>query len=114
MAKLKIYIDENVDTRVAEGLRKRGIKAFSAVEKRMAGVSDIEHFKHASNLEAVIFTHDHHFLEIANSITKEGKHHRGVIFIGMNQLSVGECIKRLALYAEVLSAEEMINKIEFL
>jgi len=30
LAKLKIYIDENVDIRVAEGLRKRGIKVLSA------------------------------------------------------------------------------------
>lgn len=114
MAKLKIYTDENVDIRVVEGLRKRGIKAFSAVEKGMVGVSDIEHFKYASNSGAVIFTHDHHFLEIANSFIKEGKEHKGVIFVEMNQLSIGECIKRLALYAEVLSPEEMINKVGFL
>lgn len=30
----------------------------------------------------------------------------------MNRLRVGECVKRLALYAEVLSAEEMLNQIE--
>ena len=41
MARLKIYTDENVDVRVAEGLRNRGIKAFSAVEKGLTGVSDI-------------------------------------------------------------------------
>ncbi len=68
MAKLKIYIDENVDIRVAEGLKRRGIKALSAVEKGMAGVSDIDHFRYAIDLKAVIFTHDHHFLEIANSL----------------------------------------------
>lgn len=114
MAKLKIYIDENVDVRIAEGLRKRGIKAFSAIEKGAIGVSDMEHFRYASDMQAVIFTHDHHFLKIAKSLTKEGKDHWGVIFVEMNKLSIGECIKRLALYADVLSAEEMKNQIEFL
>ena len=114
MAKLKIYTDENVDVRVSEGLNLRGIKAFSAIRVGMIGVTDREHFNYASELQAVIFTHDHHFLELANSLTKEGKDHWGVIFAGMNKLSVGECIRRLALYADVLSAEEMKNQIEFL
>ncbi|MEW6163023.1 MAG: hypothetical protein AB1606_06905 [Nitrospirota bacterium] len=87
MARLKIYTDENVDVRIADGLRKRGIRAFSA---------------------------DHHFLEIAKELNNEGKDHWGVIFVEMNKLSVGECIRRLALYADILSAEEMKNQIEFL
>ena len=37
MARLKIYTDENVDVRIAEGLKRRGIKAFSAHEKDMIG-----------------------------------------------------------------------------
>jgi len=44
----------------------------------------------------------------------KGKSHYGVIFIEMNRLGIGECIKRLSLYAEILSAEDMINQIEFL
>ena len=114
MARLKIYTDENVDIRVAEGLKRRGIKACSALEKGMIGAEDIEHFNCAAKIESVIFTHDHHFLEIAGQFTKEGKAHYGVIFAEMNKLGVGECIKRLALYAEVLATEEMMNQIEFL
>lgn len=114
MAKLKIYTDENVDIRIAEGLRRRGIKVISAIEKGMIGASDIEHFKYASDMQAVIFTHDHHFLEIAKTLTKEGKDHWGVIFVEMNKMSVGECIRRLALYADILTPDEMKNQIEFL
>lgn len=114
MARLKIYTDENVDVRIAEGLRKRGIKAFSAIEKGLKGISDMEHFRYASEIQAVIFTHDHHFLQIAKTLTVEGKEHWGVIYVEMNRLGIGECIKGLALYADILSAEEMKNKIEFL
>jgi hypothetical protein len=66
LARLKIYSDENVDVRVAEGLRRRG------------------------------------------------EDHCGVIFVDMHRLRLGECIRRLALYAEVVTAEEMVNRIEFL
>lgn len=114
MAKLKIYTDENVDVGVAEGLRRRGIKTFSAIEKGLAGVDDKEHFQHAVKMQAVIFTHDHHFISLSKEIVTEGKNHYGIIYVGMNKLSVGEIIKRLALYAEVLTAEEMINRVEFL
>jgi len=114
LAKLRIYTDENVDVRVAEGLRSRGIEAFSAIEEGMIGATDREHFAYAFKIQAVIFTHDHHFIEIAKELTKDGKTHYGVIFVDMNRLRVGECVKRLALYTEVLSAEEMKNQIEFL
>lgn len=114
MSRLKIYTDENVDVRISVGLRRRGIKAFSAIEKGMAGVADMEHFKYTTDIQAVIFTHDHHFLEIAKALTEEGKNHCGVIFVEINKLSVGECIRRLSLYADILSAEEMKNQIEFL
>ena len=114
MARLRIYTDENVDVRIAEGLKKRGVTAFSALEKRMAGAADRDHFHYAAEMQAVIFTHDHHFLEIATEFLRHGKDHWGVIFAEMNRLSIGECVKRLALYAEILSVEEMKNRIEFL
>ena len=114
MAKLRIYTDENVDVRVAEGLKKRGIEAFSAKEKRMIGATDLKHFNYAFQIGAAIFTHDSHFIDIAKKLVEEGKNHWGVIFVSINKLSIGECIKRLALCTNVLSAEEMKNKVEFL
>ncbi len=89
MAKLKIYTDENVDVRIAEGLRNRGIKAFSAMERGMTGATDLDHFKYSADIKAVIFTHDHHFLQIAKAFKIEGKSHYGVIFAEMNKLSIG-------------------------
>lgn len=114
MAKLKIYTDENADIHIAEGLRRRGIEAFSAIEKGMVGITDLEHFKYASDKHAVIFTHDHHFIEIAKSFANKGNEHWGIFFAEMHKLSIGECIKRLALYADILSVEEMKNQVEFL
>lgn len=80
----------------------------------MSGSTDTQHFEFAARLKAAIFTHDHHFLEIAKRLNQEGKNHWGIIFAEMNKLTVGACIKRLSRYADILSAEEMINQIEFL
>lgn len=80
----------------------------------MLGAKDEEHFAHAARLQAVIFTHDHRFIEIAEASRRAGKAHYGVIFVEMHRLSFSESIRRLALYAEVVSAEGMINQVEFL
>jgi hypothetical protein len=56
LGRLKLYIDENVDVRIVEGLRKRGMDTFYAVEESSIGIPDEEQFKHAEKLQAVIFT----------------------------------------------------------
>ena len=100
--------------RVAEGLRRRGIEAVSVYHEGKTGISDQAQLAHASALEAVIFTHDSDLIEIAMEINRRGEDHYGVIFAEMHRLRLGECIRRLALYAEVVTVDEMVNRIEFL
>ena len=69
MARLKIYTDENVDVRVAEGLRRRGIEAVSVYHEGKTGVSDQAQLAHAGAHGAVIFTHDSDLIEIAMELT---------------------------------------------
>jgi hypothetical protein len=114
LARLRIYTDENVDVRAAEGLRRRGIEARSAHEEGKLGVADEAQFAHAASLRAAIFTHDHRFVEMAVEKSLRGEEHYGVLFAEMHRLGLGECIRRLALCADVLSAEEMRNRVEFL
>jgi predicted nuclease of predicted toxin-antitoxin system len=114
LARLKIYTDENVDVRVAEGLRRRGVEAVSVYDEGKVGLSDEAQLVHANTLGAVIFTHDADLIEIATETNRLGDDHCGVIFVEMHRLRLGECIRRLALYADVVTAEEMINRIEFL
>lgn len=114
MARLKIYTDENVDVRVADGLRRLGVQAVSVYDEGKDGTSDEAQLAYAATLGAVLFTHDPDLIEIAMEINHRGEDHWGVIFVEMHRLRVGECIRRLALYGEVVAAEEMINRIEFL
>jgi hypothetical protein len=111
---LRIYTDENVDVRVAEGLRRRGVDAFSARDLGTLGHPDARQFARALEERAVIFTHDHHFLAIAAAHVAQGHRHYGVIFAEIDRLPLGECVRRLGLYAEILSAEDLVDRIEFL
>jgi predicted nuclease of predicted toxin-antitoxin system len=63
---MKIYCDENIEAAIIAGLRRRGIEVISARDTGDLGKSDEYHLKRASELEAVILTHDIDFLKLAH------------------------------------------------
>lgn len=112
--RLRIYTDENVDVAVAEGLRRRGIDAWSARDVGNLGLSDEEQLEYTRKERAVVFTHDADFLRLVHQEWQEGREHWGVIYARVGPLTVGECIRRLMDYALFMDAEEMKNRVEFL
>lgn len=108
---MKIYADENIESSIIEGLRRRKIVVLSAVELGYRGKSDEFHMAKASHLEAVVLTHDVDFLMMAGA---PGRKHRGIIFAHSKDVSIGGCIRGVELIANVLSEEDMRNHIEFL
>ncbi len=81
---------------------------------RSAGASDEEQLIYAAKERAVLFTHDVDLIVIARKWTAQGKEHYGVIYVHQDSLSAGECIRRLKDYADILEAEDMLNRVEFL
>ena len=67
--RLRIYTNESVPVAVAEGLRRRQVDAWSARDSGRLGASDEEQLTYACQERAVLFTHDHDFLRIANRWT---------------------------------------------
>lgn len=108
---MKIYADENIERSIIEGLRRRKIELLSAIELGYIGKPDEFHIKKASEMKAVILTHDSDFLRIASS--KEVAHN-GIIFSHSKNVSIGQCIRGVELIARVLTDEDMENYIEFL
>jgi len=111
---MKIYCDENIEAAIVAGLRRREIEVISARDAGDLGKSDEYHLKSASELEAVILTHDVDFLKIAHQWHQEGKEHNGILYAHPLDLSPGECIRIVELVTQVLTEEEMKNHIEFL
>ena len=111
---MKIYCDENIESAIVEGLKRRGIQVISTQDTGDLGKSDEYHLERASKLGAVILTHDVDLLKIAHRWTQEGKEHKGILYAHPLNLSVGECIRMVELVTQVLTEEEMKNHVEFL
>ena len=111
---MKIYCDENIESAIVEGLRRRGIEVVSVRDTGDLGKSDEYHLKRASELEAVILTHDVDFLRMAHQWQQGGKEHKGILYAHPLDLSLGECIRLVELVTQVLTEGEMKNHIEFL
>jgi len=107
--RIKIYADESVNIAIVDGLKRRGVNAFSAKDLGKLGLTDEEQLKTAVQNQAVIFTHDVDFIRIATS-----KNHWGLIYVHQQKLAIGECIKRLKIIAETKTPKEMRNQIIFL
>jgi predicted nuclease of predicted toxin-antitoxin system len=73
---LRIYVDESVNVAVTEGLKRRGVTAFSAKDLGKLGITDEEQLETAIQNKAAIFTHDADFLRIAVD-----KNHLGIIYV---------------------------------
>lgn len=108
---MKIYADENVEHSIIEGLRRRKIEVFSAIELGYDGMPDEFHIQKASEIKAVILTHDFDFLRIANN---PGINHNGIIFTHSSNVSIGQCIRGVELICSILTDKEMKNHVEFL
>ncbi len=108
---MKIYADENIERSIIEGLRRRKIEVVSTRELGYLSKSDEFHLKKASELKAVILTHDIDFVRMASS---SGVNHAGIIFSHPKNVSIGQCIRGVELITSILTEEDMENHIEFL
>lgn len=55
---VRLYLDEDVRSLLAEVLRQRGYDAVSAIEKGFIGLSDEEQILHATNQGRALLTHN--------------------------------------------------------
>jgi hypothetical protein len=108
---MKIYADENIERSIVEGLRRRKIEVVSARELGYIGKPDEFHIKKASEIKAIILTHDVDFLRIAS---RPDIYHGGIIFSHPDKVSIGQCIRGVELVAKILTDKDMENHIEFL
>jgi len=114
MGEIRIYTDESVDVAIAQGLKRRGVEAFSARDRDKLGLTDEEQLIFAREEKSTIFTHDTDFLRIAARWIDDRRTHCGVIYCHQNAYGIGDCIRNLKILVTVLTQEDMIDHIEFL
>lgn len=107
---LSLLCDEHIPTPVIEGLRRRGVDVATVGSLGLRGISDESILDAARRQGRVVYTKDTDFLRQHAS----GIHHAGILYHHTLEYSVGEAIRRVSLACEVLSMEEMRNRVEFL
>jgi uncharacterized protein with PIN domain len=110
MAKIKFHLDENITLAIANGLRRRGIDVTTTPEQGMIGQSDEQQLEFAISQNRVIFTQDTDFLRLHHA----GFSHSGIVYCSQKSKSIGETLQGLILVWEVIDAEEMHNRLEYL
>ena len=107
--KIRFYLDEHVSKTVVNGLRLRGIDVLRTQEADMLGASDEKHLGFATREARVIFTQDVDFLRLH----AKGINHSGIVYTHQ-KTAVAAIIRGLILIYQVLEADEMKNRVEFL
>ena len=104
------HLDEHVPRAIADGLRRRGIDASTTVEAGLRSATDEAHLAYARAQGRVMVTCDRDFLVLAS----RGHAHAGIVYYPYGQYPVGAVIRRLVCLWEQHSAEDMLNRVEFL
>ncbi|MBI5669642.1 MAG: DUF5615 family PIN-like protein [Chloroflexi bacterium] len=109
-ASLRFYLDENLPVAIAEQLRRRGIEAVTARDLDTLSDSDVNHLKRASEMGCVLCTYDTDYVQLAVS----GVEHSGIVLGQPESHWIGEWVKALELMHGVYTADDMLNRVEYL
>ncbi|MBZ5632714.1 MAG: DUF5615 family PIN-like protein [Acidobacteriia bacterium] len=95
---------------VAAGLRRRGIDVTTAAAEELTGASDTDQLSFATQSGRVLVTQDADFLRLHQA----GVVHAGIAYCRQGSISIGEMLRRLVPVHNLMTAEEMQTRVEYL
>jgi hypothetical protein len=107
---IRFHLDEHISDSIAAGLRRRGIDVTRSADTGLAGADDAAQLAFAASAGRVMVTQDADYLRLQY----QGVAHAGIAYCPQGSLSIGEMLRSLTLIYDLLSAEEMTNRIEYL
>lgn len=116
MSKLRLYMDEDAgENAVVQGLRARGIDVLTTIEANQCGVADQDQLGFAARERRAICTFNvSDFARLHREWLRQGIDHDGIIVLPEQRYSIGEKIRQLAALVYRTTAEEMMNRMEYL
>jgi hypothetical protein len=110
-----LYFDEDSARHsLVRELRIRGAEVMTPLEAQMERKTDAEQLEWAARNARVMYSFNRgDFYRLHTVWLQQGQSHAGII-LSRQDLSVGEQMRRLLRLVNRLSAEEMVNRIEFL
>lgn len=106
---IRYHTDEHIARAVIEGLRRRGIDVSTTFEAGLRSATDEEQLNHAHDAGRVFVTQDTDFLRLH----AQGTPHSGIAFFRQGE-AAGDMLRMLVLLFDVLTAEEIAGRVEFL
>ncbi len=110
---LRYHLDEHVPDAIADGLRYRGIDVTTTNEAGLLGAPDHEHLSYGRTESRVVVTYDRDFAALHS--TSVQRPHRGIVYRPPKAgLSIGEVVRGLHLYWELLPPAEFEDPLLYL
>lgn len=107
---LAILCDEHIRYEIIRELGRRGIDAISVQQIGLNATDDSIIMAAAEEQDRVIYTGDDDYLRLSNF----GFEHPGIFYHHPEKYSIGEAISTVEVACQVLTPEEMRNRVEFL
>ena len=107
--RIRFYLDEHLAHAIAAALRRRGIDAATVAEVGRRGATDEDQLEWAKQESRVLVSRDPDFIAMHDS--KPG--HAGIVYVPRTN-AVRTILKGLLLIHELLDADEMLGRLEFL
>jgi hypothetical protein len=108
--RIRFHLDEHVHPAIAAGLQRCGIDVTTTVAAVLRTKDDEVHLAFANTERRVIVTHDNDYLRFQ----AQGLPHPGMAYCPPQTRSIGQLVEMLRLMWEIMTPEEMRNRVEFL
>jgi hypothetical protein len=109
---LAFYMDHQFPASVSRGLRQRGVDVLTTLDVGTETLDDELLLARATDLGRVLVTHDKGFLGLASDWIDDGRDFAGIVFAVQKTLDIGRAVEYLELMANVMTPEEMRNRVE--
>jgi len=106
---IRFQTDEHIQKGVIRALRARGVDVLTTSDAGLLGASDESQLAHAHREGRVLVTQDQDFLRLAAA----GLAHSGIAYARVGS-SIGEIQYWLLILRDVMTPEEMENRVEYL
>ena len=75
--------------------------------------SDVDLLARATELRRILITQDKGFHSLANRWRLARRDFSGILFAIQERIDIGDAIEFLEIFAHVMTAEEMLNRLEY-